>query len=160
MSVKKGVEAKTCPHPAGADEGNRALANVFLNYNLTELTQQDVFPIGPPLPPPTADELREKASRVAKARKKLESGEKLRIGFWGDSVTVGSKARVSAAGGLGGDTQGHSSCPPCAQKGGTCDDCGGGGGGGIVAIKAGKPATLNPRARFDVSGAVGGTCSI
>ena len=78
----------------------------------------------------------------------------------GDTITVGAQARVSAAGGLGGDTQGHASCPPCAQKGGTCDDCGGGGGGGIVAIKAGKPASLNAKARFDVSGALGGTCTI
>jgi len=78
----------------------------------------------------------------------------------GDKITVGSKARVSAAGGLGGDTQGHSTCPPCAQKGGTCDDCGGGGGGGIVSIKAGSPASLHHSARFDVSGALGGTCTI
>ena len=78
----------------------------------------------------------------------------------GDSISVGANARVSAAGGLGGDTQGHGSCPKCAQKGGTCDDCGGGGGGGIVAIKSRTPATLDPLARFDVSGALGGTCTI
>ena len=78
----------------------------------------------------------------------------------GDSVNIGSAARVSAAGGLGGDTQGHKDCPSCAQKGGTCDDCGGGGGGGIVSLLSGKPATLSHSAAFNVSGAVGGTCGI
>jgi uncharacterized Ntn-hydrolase superfamily protein/lysophospholipase L1-like esterase len=92
VSVRKGAEAKTCPHPAGADAGSLALANVFLHYNLTELTGLDVFPIGPPLAPPTAEELEKKAERVAKARAKLAGGGKLRIGFWGDSVTCGGDA--------------------------------------------------------------------
>ncbi len=78
----------------------------------------------------------------------------------GDTVTIGAKARVSAAGGLGGDTQGHKDCPPCAQKGGTCDDCGGGGGGGIISLLSGSSAALAHRAHFNVNGASGGTCSI
>lgn len=92
VSVRKGVEAKTCPHPAGADPGHLALANVFLSYNVKGLTLLDIFPIGPPLPPPTPDELQKKASSVSKARQKLQSGGKLRIGFWGDSVTCGGDA--------------------------------------------------------------------
>ena len=78
----------------------------------------------------------------------------------GDHVTIGAKARVSAAGGLGGDTQGHKDCPSCAQKGGTCDDCGGGGGGGIISLLSGTPASLAHPAAFNVSGAKGGTCGI
>ncbi len=78
----------------------------------------------------------------------------------GDQVEIADGARVSAAGGLGGDTQGHPDCPPCAQSGGTCDDCGGGGGGGIVSILSGRPAQLGSLAAFDVSGALGGTCPI
>ena len=92
VSVRKGVEAKTCPHPAGADEGHLALANVFVNYNAREIAEADVFPIGAPLPAPTREDLAKKASRVPKARQKLESGGKLRIGFWGDSVTCGGDA--------------------------------------------------------------------
>ena len=82
----------------------------------------------------------------------------------GDSLTIGSAARLSAEGGLGGDTQNlphkDQSCPPGAQTGGTCDDCGGGGGGGAVALLAGAPATIAPTADFDVNGSVGGSCTI
>jgi hypothetical protein len=40
---------------------------------------------------------------------------------------------------------------------GTCDDCGGGGGGGIVNVLS-RVASIQPAARFDVSGSVGGIC--
>ncbi len=78
----------------------------------------------------------------------------------GDDVTITASARVSAAGGLGGDTRGAPECPPCAQSGGTCDDCGGGGGGGIVSVLSRRPAQIESAAAFDVSGALGGTCPI
>lgn len=92
VSLRKGVGAKTCPHPDGTDKGNLALANVFLNYHARQLTPDDVFPIGPPPAPPTPKQLEENAARVAKARKKLQAGQTLRIGFWGDSVTCGGDA--------------------------------------------------------------------
>ena len=92
VSVRKGAGAKTCPHPAGADDGCLALANVFLNYNARELAAFDIFPIGPPLPAPTADELRAKAACVPKTRQTLAEGGKLLVGFWGDSVTCGGDA--------------------------------------------------------------------
>ena len=92
VSVRKGVEAKTCPHPPGAQEGSLALANVFLSHNTRALTAFDIFPIGPPLPAPSPADLRKMASRVAKARAKLAAGGRLRIGFWGDSVTCGGDA--------------------------------------------------------------------
>ncbi|MBN2294710.1 MAG: SGNH/GDSL hydrolase family protein [Pirellulales bacterium] len=92
VSLRKGGEATTCPHPAGADEGCLALANVFVRYNAAELKAGDIFPIGPALPAPTAQESAKKASRVAKARAKLQAGEKLLVGFWGDSVTCGGDA--------------------------------------------------------------------
>jgi hypothetical protein len=83
----------------------------------------------------------------------------------GETVSIAATAYISAAGGLGGDTNakgdpnGH--CPSCAQDpGGTCDDCGGGGGGGIISVQSGSPATIDSLARFDVSGALGGTCTI
>ncbi|MCA9666022.1 MAG: VWA domain-containing protein [Myxococcales bacterium] len=78
----------------------------------------------------------------------------------GDQVNVSATAYVSAAGGLGGDTQGNAICPPCAQSGGTCDDCGGGGGGGIISVLSGVPAQLASRSVFNVAGAEGGTCTI
>jgi Putative metal-binding motif len=83
----------------------------------------------------------------------------------GDHVTVGSMARISAAGGLGGDTFGtvgsaaYADCPSDAQYGGTCDDCGGGGGGGIISVLS-VGSSLDPGAQFNVAGALGGTCAI
>ncbi|MEM6962477.1 MAG: hypothetical protein AAF550_12170, partial [Myxococcota bacterium] len=83
-----------------------------------------------------------------------------------DDVTVSGGARVGASGGLGGDTLAAASdspfsgdCASNAQSGGTCDDCGGGGGGGIISIVS-QTATLSPAATFDVSGGLGGVCSI
>lgn len=83
-----------------------------------------------------------------------------------DSVTIGSGADVSAEGGLGGDTfaaaigqPDYQDCPPLAQTGGTCDDCGGGGGGGIVAVLS-RAHAISSSATFNVPGAVGGTCTI
>jgi hypothetical protein len=81
----------------------------------------------------------------------------------GDRVTVSSTAVVSAAGGLGGDTQGSLSngeCPAPYQQTGTCDDCGGGGGGGIVSVLSGVSAVIDDRAKFNVNGALGGVCPI
>ncbi len=92
VSRRKGVEDLRCPHPPGADAGCRALANLFLDYNVMSLFQKDIYPIGPPPPSPTAEELRQKYLLVANARRKLDSGGTLRIGFWGDSVTVGYTA--------------------------------------------------------------------
>ena len=92
VSLRKGVELKTCPHPAGATGGCLALANVFVDYNATKLTAKDIFPIGPPLAAPTHGELANKAARVPKTRQTLADGGTLRIGFWGDSVTCGGDA--------------------------------------------------------------------
>ncbi|MDB4962791.1 MAG: Tryptophan synthase alpha chain [Myxococcales bacterium] len=80
----------------------------------------------------------------------------------GDSVTIGVTSLVSAAGGLGGDTQGAMSNGECAgfQQTGTCDDCGGGGGGGIVSVLSGVSASIHDQAVFNVNGALGGVCPI
>jgi len=95
VSLREGVEAKTCPHPAGAEPGCMALANVFLSYKMDTLTYEHVFPIGPPLPPASPDELKRRASRVPRARQRLRDGGTLRVGFWGDSVTCGGDASKS-----------------------------------------------------------------
>ena len=82
----------------------------------------------------------------------------------GDRVHIGPAARVSAEGGIGGDTQDlpykDQACPAQAQSGGTCDDCGGGGGGGVVSVLSGQPTQIDPAAELDVSGAIGGSCNI
>ena len=86
----------------------------------------------------------------------------------GDFVYTNQTAYISARGGLGGDTLGAApdpgdpfgqACPACAQVSATtCDDCGGGGGGGIVSVLSREAAQLDPMTRFEVAGAVGGTC--
>jgi hypothetical protein len=84
----------------------------------------------------------------------------------GDQVTIGTTGRVTAAGGIGGDTfsaavgqPDYLDCPPGAQTGGLCDDCGGGGGGGIIAVQS-RVASFADGATFDVGGATGGVCPI
>ncbi len=79
-----------------------------------------------------------------------------------DNVVIDGTARISAAGGLGGDTRG--SLDPTgdcagAQQGSTCDDCGGGGGGGIISVLSAN-RMINDLAEFNVGGALGGTCAI
>ncbi|MBL9016279.1 MAG: VWA domain-containing protein [Myxococcales bacterium] len=81
----------------------------------------------------------------------------------GDNVSIGATALITAAGGLGGDTQGAMSMGECAapfQQSGTCDDCGGGGGGGIISVLSGASANIHDRAVFNVNGALGGVCPI
>ncbi len=80
----------------------------------------------------------------------------------GEQVTIAATARITAAGGLGGDTRG--SLDPTgdcagAQQGSTCDDCGGGGGGGIISVLSVTSDIADP-AVFSVGGALGGTCAI
>jgi MYXO-CTERM domain-containing protein len=85
----------------------------------------------------------------------------------GDQVQVGPSALISAAGGLGGDTNSAGAsapdnldCPAGSQPpGGTCDDCGGGGGGGIIVVQS-RSSNFEYGARFDVAGALGGLCTI
>lgn len=84
----------------------------------------------------------------------------------GDRVTIGATGRVTAAGGMGGDTFAGASgqpdyldCPAGSQTGGTCDDCGGGGGGGIVSVQS-RVADFADGATFDVGGATGGVCPV
>ncbi|MDX2090618.1 MAG: MopE-related protein [Kofleriaceae bacterium] len=83
----------------------------------------------------------------------------------GDNVTIDATATVSAAGGLGGDTQGLSTDPTgeCVapyQQNRNADDCGGGGGGGIVSVLSGTSALIDDRAVFNVNGAAGGVSTI
>jgi len=82
----------------------------------------------------------------------------------GDHVAIGATASVTAAGGLGGDTQGLATdptgeCVAPAQQNTQADDCGGGGGGGIVSVLSATSA-IHDRAVFNVNGAAGGVSSI
>ncbi len=82
----------------------------------------------------------------------------------GDHVAIGPTAVISAAGGLGGDTQGLATdptgeCVAPAQQGTQADDCGGGGGGGLVSVLS-VTSSIDDRAVFSVNGAAGGVSTI
>ncbi len=85
----------------------------------------------------------------------------------GEKVELGPTALITAAGGLGGDARAaavgqpdYLDCPAGAQTTvAGCDDCGGGGGGGVISVLSVR-ASFDPSARFDVSGALGGTCPL
>ena len=83
----------------------------------------------------------------------------------GQNVKIGATAKISAAGGRGGDTfssavgqPDYTDCPG-TQGSGTCDDCGGGGGGGVISVLS-VTSQLDPAATFNVAGALGGVCPV
>jgi hypothetical protein len=97
VTLKKGEEAKTCPHPPeNQDKGCLALANIFMSYHAASVQPDQIYPVGEPFPAPTAEELKRKAVLVKKTRAKLQAGEPVTIVAWGDSVTSGGDASVPA----------------------------------------------------------------
>ena len=96
VTLQKGVEAKTCPRAPERPVNCLALANVFMPYHATAVQPDQIYPIGEPLPSPTAEELKRKAQVVKKTRAKLEAGEPVTVVAWGDSVTQGGDASVPA----------------------------------------------------------------
>ncbi len=90
--VARGAEDRLCPRPGTPDAFQRALCNVYLPYHCRELGADSVYPIGPPFPSPTEQELKAKAALVPGTWRKLLAGEELTIVFWGDSVTCGGDA--------------------------------------------------------------------
>jgi lysophospholipase L1-like esterase len=89
VSLIRGIPDKACPLPPKVATGSIALANLFFNYRVEQFTADDIFLIGPALPQATADQCKAKAALIPKTRKMLADGGELKIGFWGDSVTVG-----------------------------------------------------------------------
>ncbi len=93
IELRPGTPEIIMPVPPTLAEGEERLANLWITARLEKLQlQQDlVFPIFVteyPQPPKIAGEtIAEKL--LPKTLSKLESGEKLRIIAWGDSVTVG-----------------------------------------------------------------------
>lgn len=92
LSLKKGKEEKTCPLPPQPDKGHYPVANIYLPYHTRELSDELVYPIGSPFPPPTQASLKENANFVKKTLEKLRKGDDVTIVFWGDSVTAGGDA--------------------------------------------------------------------
>lgn len=91
VSYKQGTPRVSEPVIPGAGEGEALLANIFLEGNVSQLAEQNLFPVFDPRLPA---ELVQKEPAYAEQRlprtlKKLRAGERLKILAWGDSVTHG-----------------------------------------------------------------------
>ncbi len=89
--VRQGEARAAAPLPPKIGENERHLANIWLPDRMTKLGPENLFPIletsypAPPKPSPSVAE-----QLLPKTMKKLQSGERLRLLAWGDSVTVGT----------------------------------------------------------------------
>jgi lysophospholipase L1-like esterase len=88
--LRRGEACAAAPVPPKIGEGERHLGNLWLPGRMTKLGPENLFPVletaypEPPKPSPTAAE-----QLLPKTMKKLQSGKRLRLLAWGDSVTVG-----------------------------------------------------------------------
>jgi lysophospholipase L1-like esterase len=89
--MRKGEPRSAAPVAPRLKAGERHLANIWLPGRITRLGAEHLFPIletaypEPPKPRPTPAE-----QLLPQTMRKLQSGERLRILAWGDSVTVGT----------------------------------------------------------------------
>ena len=85
---RPGGARAAAPLPPTVAEGERHLGNLWLPGAVTKLAPEHLFPIletSYPEPPKASPSAAEK--QLPRALKKLQSGEKLRVLAWGDSVT-------------------------------------------------------------------------
>lgn len=91
IKVRQGEPRAAASQPPKLETGERHLGNVWLPGRLTKLGSEHLFPIlesaypEPPKPKPAVAE-----RLLPKTMNKLQSGERLRLLAWGDSVTVGT----------------------------------------------------------------------
>ena len=90
--VRSGAEDKTIPAPARADQIARPLCNVYLPAGCREVTPEAIYPVGPPFPVASDEEITHNASLIPNTLAKLEKGGDFTLLFWGDSVTCGGTA--------------------------------------------------------------------
>ena len=89
--LRQGTSRPAAPLPPELKPGETRLANIWLPGRLSRLGPQNLFPVletaypEPPRPQPAPAE-----QLLPRTMSKLQSGERLRILAWGDSVTVGT----------------------------------------------------------------------
>ena len=89
--LRQGESRPAAPLPPELKPGERRLANIWLPGRLSRLGPEHLFPVletaypEPPKPKPAPAE-----QLLPRTMSKLQSGERLRILAWGDSVTVGT----------------------------------------------------------------------
>jgi lysophospholipase L1-like esterase len=84
--VVKGVSDLTVPLPPILAEGQKRVANIFVDY-FSDGKTAEVFPITQ-----LSDKTQTTISRIPKTLAKLQAGQEVRIVCWGDSVTEGGDA--------------------------------------------------------------------
>jgi len=89
--VNRGTSQKLSPALPAADYGSLALGRIYLDHATTEITEREIYPIGPAYQPDAAA-IETYRARVAAMRAKLEQGQDVTIVGWGDSVTAGGDA--------------------------------------------------------------------
>ncbi len=89
--LRRGESRPAAPLPPELKPGERRLANIWLPGRLSRLGSEHLFPVlettypEPPKAKPTPAE-----QFLPRTLRRLQSGERLRILAWGDSVTVGT----------------------------------------------------------------------
>lgn len=94
VSLRSGAENKTIPAAAAADELARPLCNIYLAAGAHEVTPDLIYPIGPPYPSASEEEIARNAALIPNTLAKLEKGGDFTLLFWGDSVTCGGTSSV------------------------------------------------------------------
>jgi lysophospholipase L1-like esterase len=89
--LRQGEPRSAAPLPPEVGTGEQRVANIWLPGRLKRLAPEHLFPVletaypAPPKPQPSPAE-----RLLPRTMKKLQTGERLRILAWGDSVTVGT----------------------------------------------------------------------
>jgi lysophospholipase L1-like esterase len=89
--LRQGEARAAAPLPPKIGDGERHLGNLWLLGRMTKLGPEHLFPIlelAYPEPPKSKPSSAER--NLPKTMKRLQSGERLRLLAWGDSVTVGT----------------------------------------------------------------------
>jgi lysophospholipase L1-like esterase len=91
IGLRQGEARAAAPMPPQLTEGERRLGNLWLPGRMTNLGSENLFPVlesAYPEPPKPNPSLAERL--LPKTMKRLQSGGRLRLLAWGDSVTVGT----------------------------------------------------------------------
>jgi len=90
-SIKRGQSRLVCPRLPEPDAGCRAVAGIYVapwrRAGEWKVLAEDIFPIRPAAPVAPIN-----PEAVAATRAKLTSGQKVKIAFMGDSITLGAEA--------------------------------------------------------------------
>lgn len=88
--LRAGEARAAAPRPPRLEEGERHLGNIWLPGLMTKLEPEHLFPIlESAYPEPAKPDPSPAEALAPRTMKKLQSGERLRVLAWGDSVTDG-----------------------------------------------------------------------